>query len=181
MVDADDRCPETPAGVAVDSRGCALDSDGDGVPDYRDDCPDTSAGALVNERGCYIELEEEVTIDMNIEFDTNKAEILPKHQSEIGRVVEFLRQYPTANAVIEGHTDSSGSRAYNQGLSERRAKSVHDYLVEEASVAADRLTYAGYGEDRPIADNSTSEGMQKNRRVSAVVAGTQTVRKTKED
>ena len=181
VVDADDQCPETPAGVAVDSRGCALDTDGDGVPDYRDDCPDTAAGALVNERGCYIELEEEVTIDMNIEFDTNKAEVLPKHRGEINRVVTFLRQYPTANAVIEGHTDSSGSRAYNQGLSERRAKAVHDYLVDNANVDADRLSHAGFREDRPIADNETAAGKQKNRRVSAVVAGTHTVRKTKED
>ena len=181
VVDADDRCPETPAGVAVDSRGCALDTDGDGVPDYRDDCPDTAAGALVNERGCYIELEEAVTIDMNLEFDVDKAEILPKHRSEINRVVTFLRQYPTANAVIEGHTDSSGSRAYNQGLSERRAKAVHDYLVSNANVDSGRLSHAGFGEDRPIADNETAEGKQKNRRVSAVVEGTHTVRKTKED
>ena len=181
VVDAEDRCPETPAGVAVDSRGCALDTDGDGVPDYRDDCPDTSAGALVDERGCYIELEEAVTIDMNIEFDVDSAEILPKHSAEIGRVVTFLRQYPTANAVIEGHTDSSGSRAYNQALSERRAKSVRDYLVSSGNVAEGRLTHAGYGEDRPIADNETTAGKQKNRRVSAVVTGTQTVRKTRED
>ena len=118
---------------------------------------------------------------MNIEFDTNKAEILPKHHAEINRVVTFLRQYPTANAVIEGHTDSSGSRAYNQGLSERRAKAVYDYLISNARVDEGRLTHAGYGEDKPIADNGTAEGMQKNRRVSAVVAGTHTVRKTKED
>ena len=122
-----------------------------------------------------------MTIDMNIEFDTNKAEVLPKHRGEINRVVTFLRQYPTANAVIEGHTDSSGSRAYNQGLSERRAKAVHDYLVDNANVDADRLSHAGFGEDRPIADNETAAGKQKNRRVSAVVAGTHTVRKTKED
>ncbi|NKC01557.1 MAG: OmpA family protein [Pseudomonadales bacterium] len=181
VVDGDDRCPETPAGAKVDSRGCALDSDGDGVPDYRDDCPDTSAGALVNERGCYIELEESVTIDMNLEFDVDKAEILPKHGSEIGRVVKFLRQYPTANAVIEGHTDSSGSQGYNQKLSERRAKSVHDHLVANAGVSADRLSWAGFGEDRPIADNETTAGKQRNRRVSAVVSGTHTVRQTKED
>ena len=94
VVDALDRCPGTPAGVTVDSRGCAEDSDGDGVPNHRDDCPDSEQGARVNERGCYIELEEEVTIDMSIEFDTNKADVRPDHYAEISRATNFLSQYP---------------------------------------------------------------------------------------
>ena len=176
VVDFDDRCPDTPEGVQVDSRGCPLDSDGDGVPDFRDDCPDTERGARVDERGCYIELTEEVTIDMNIEFDTNMAEIRPDHRTEIGRVVQFLREYPTANAVIEGHTDSDGSAAYNQALSERRAKAVYDYLIGESGVDAARLSYEGHGETRPKASNDTAQGKQENRRVSAVVSGSRTVR-----
>ncbi len=176
VVDGVDACPNTPAGASVDARGCALDSDGDGVPDFRDECPDSEAGAKVDSKGCYIELEETVTIDLNLEFDTNSAEIRPTHFAEIQRVVDFLRQYPTANAVIEGHTDSSGSAGYNQKLSERRANSVRIYLEEKSGISADRLSSIGYGEERPIASNDTPEGMQKNRRVSAVIAGTQTVR-----
>lgn len=176
VVDGDDRCPNTPAGAKVDSRGCALDGDGDGVPDYRDDCPDTSKGAKVDERGCYIELEEEVTIDMNLEFDVDKAEIKPEHHQELFRVVKFLTEYATAEAVIEGHTDSTGSAAYNQKLSERRAKAVYDYLIQSARISADRLSWAGFGEGQPKASNDTREGRQQNRRVSAVVRGTQTVR-----
>lgn len=176
VVDAEDRCPQTPTGVKVDRRGCALDTDGDGVPDYRDDCPGSSKGARVDERGCYIELEEEVTIDMNIEFDVNSSEIKPEHTSELNRTVQFLIQYPTANAVIEGHTDSSGSAAYNQGLSERRAKAVYEYMINTAGIDAKRLSWAGFGEGRPIASNDTREGKQKNRRVSAVVKGTHKVR-----
>lgn len=179
VYDADDACPETPAGAAVDKQGCALDSDRDGVPDYRDDCPDSAAGALVDGRGCYVELEETVTIDMNIEFDVDKAEVLPRHRAEIDRAVDFLRKYPTAKAVIEGHTDSSGSESYNQTLSERRAEAVYEYLVGTAGISADRLSWIGYGEDRPVADNGSAEGKQRNRRVSAVVTGTQTVRKTR--
>ena len=174
--DSADRCPETPAGVEVDSRGCALDSDGDGVPDYRDDCPDSDRGARVDDRGCYIELEETVTIDLNLEFDTNSSDLRPDHAAEIQRVIDFLREYPTANAVIEGHTDSDGAESYNQSLSERRARSVYDYLVDEGNVAANRLSHAGFGESRPIADNGTREGKQRNRRVSAVISGTHTVR-----
>jgi OOP family OmpA-OmpF porin len=146
VVDGDDSRPETPAGAPVDRRGCALDSDGDGVPDYRDDCPDS---ARVDERGCYIELEEEVTIDMNIEFDSDIAEIKASHASEINRPVEFLVQYPAADAVIEGHTDSSGSSSYNQTLSEKLAKAVYEYMINSAGISADRLSSIGFGEDRP--------------------------------
>ena len=78
--------------------------------------------------------------------------------------------------MIEGHTDSSGAAAYNQSLSEKRAASVRDYLVNQADVDAARLTSRGYGETRPIATNDTAEGRAQNRRVSAVVEGTQTVR-----
>jgi len=171
-----DRCPTTPAGVKVDSRGCALDDDGDGVPNYQDKCPDSERGAKVDAEGCYIELDKEVTIDLNLEFDTNSADLRSDHYPEIQQVVDFLRQYPTATAVIEGHTDSRGAAAYNQSLSERRAASVRDYLVSQGGVAADRLTSRGYGETRPKASNDTAEGRQDNRRVSAVVSGTQKVR-----
>jgi len=171
-----DRCPTTPAGVQVDSRGCALDGDGDGVPDYLDKCPDSERGAKVDADGCYVELEKEVTIDLNLEFDTNSADLRSDHYPEIQRVVDFLRQYPTASAVIEGHTDSRGAAAYNQSLSERRAASVRNYLSSQGGIDAGRLTSRGYGETRPKASNDTAEGRQENRRVSAVVAGTQTVR-----
>ena len=171
-----DRCPTTPAGISVDSRGCALDGDGDGVPDYLDKCPDSEAGAKVDAEGCYVELEKEVTIDLNLEFDTNSANLRSDHYPEIQRVVDFLRQYPTANAVIEGHTDSSGGAEYNQSLSEKRATSVRNYLVDQADIRGERLTSRGFGETRPIASNDTTEGRQQNRRVSAVVSGTQTVR-----
>jgi len=176
VADDVDRCPTTPAGISVDSRGCALDGDGDGVPDYLDKCPDSEAGAKVDAEGCYVELEKEVTIDLNLEFDSNSANLRTDHYPEIQRVVDFLRQYPTANAVIEGHTDSSGGAEYNQSLSEKRAASVRNYLVDQAEVRAERLTSRGYGETRPIASNDTTEGRQQNRRVSAVVSGTQTVR-----
>ena len=125
-----------------------------------------------------MELEESVTIDLNLEFDFNSSELRTENYGVIRRVVEFLRQYPTAHAVIEGHTDSQGPEAYNQSLSERRAKSVMDYLIEQAGVSAgeERLTSAGFGESRPKVGNDTAAGRQHNRRVSAVVSGTHTVR-----
>ncbi|AOE48979.1 OmpA family protein [Kangiella sediminilitoris] len=167
VLDADDRCPGTPAGAAVDAYGCALDSDGDGVADYKDACPNTEAGAQVDEKGCKIQPKEEVVVDMRLNFDTNKYAIKPEMVSEIAKVAEFLRQYPDVNAEIQGHTDSVGSNQYNQGLSERRANSVKDYLIDNFGIEATRLTAVGYGEERPIGDNSTEEGRALNRRVEA--------------
>jgi len=69
---------------------------------------------------------------------------------------------------VVGYTDSTGPAKYNQGLSERRAKSVYDYFVSKG-IAADRLTTKGYGEERPVASNATREGRAKNRRVELVV------------
>jgi len=176
VVDGADQCPNTPQGAAVDSRGCPLDSDQDGVPDYKDECPDSARGAKVDERGCYIELEKPVTIDLNLQFDYNSAQLRPEHSAEIQRAVEFLRQYPTAKAVIEGHTDSDGAAEYNQALSERRAAAVRTYLVETAGIAASRLTSIGYGETKPLVSNDSQANKQRNRRVAVVVSGTQMVR-----
>lgn len=174
--DRSDNCPNTPAGVAVDANGCPVDSDGDGVPDYQDKCPDSEAGAKVDAEGCYVELDETVTINLNLEFDSNSAEIRSSEYSKIQEVTDFLRQYPTTSAVLEGHTDSSGAASYNQQLSERRARAVYNYLVNQANVAAGRLSFVGYGEANPIASNDTSAGKQTNRRVSAVVSATRKVR-----
>jgi OOP family OmpA-OmpF porin len=173
--DSRDACPSTPADVAVDQSGCALDSDGDGVADHRDRCPGTEPGARVDAEGCYLELEETVTMDLQLEFDTNSAELRPGHYRELNQVVQFLREYPQADAVIEGHTDNTGAADYNQQLSQRRAQSVLAYLVEQG-IPARRLTAVGYGEERPIADNATAEGRQLNRRVTAVIQATRTVR-----
>ena len=167
VLDANDQCPGTPAGAAVDTNGCPLDSDNDGVHDYKDACPGTAPGVQVDEKGCEVKVAEEVVVDMRLNFDTNKYEIKPEMVAEIAKVAEFLRQYPSVNAEIQGHTDSVGSSAYNQGLSERRANSVKDYLVSNFGIDASRLSAKGYGEEQPIADNSTEEGRALNRRAEA--------------
>ncbi len=170
VVDSADACPGTPAGVAVDARGCPPDSDGDGVPDYMDACPNTPAGVKVDEKGCPDALQETVTIDLNLEFDFDSAQLRPAHHSEIDEVTAFMKQYPGSVAVVEGHTDSRGSDAYNQALSERRSGSVMDYMVNQGGVARDRLTSKGLGESTPIDTNDTDEGRQHNRRVSAKIS-----------
>jgi outer membrane protein OmpA-like peptidoglycan-associated protein len=79
-------------------------------------------------------------------------------------MVVIFKEYPRANFTIEGHTDSVGSKATNQKLSERRANAVRDYLIANG-IDANRLTAAGYGEDKPIASNATRAGRAENRRV----------------
>jgi len=80
-----------------------------------------------------------------------------------------MKDYPDLNVVIEGHTDSVGSNAYNQKLSQARAEAVKKYMVEENGIAANRITPKGFGEEQPIAPNTTAEGRAKNRRVEAAV------------
>ena len=167
--DTDDLCPGTPAGVVVDSDGCPLDSDGDGVPDYLDKCPNTKANVRVNEVGCAMMASEGVSIELEVLFDTNKADIKPEFMANIQRVAEFMEQHPGAYAVIEGHTDSMGEAEYNQGLSLRRADAVRAVLVKEMGISNQRVTAEGYGEERPRATNDTREGRRLNRHVVAVL------------
>jgi len=100
----------------------------------------------------------------NIFFDFDKATLRPESKVELDRVYTILTENPRMKVRIAGHTDNIGSEEYNQRLSEARAKAVYDYLISRG-ISADRLSYIGYGESRPIDTNETSEGRQNNRRV----------------
>lgn len=158
VTDDQDRCPGTPAGAKVDAVGCELDTDGDGVVDSKDKCPTTPKGDKVDANGCSLSLRLEV------QFDNNSSELRADSHAYLDKVVAKLNELPSVTGVIEGHTDSNGSDAYNQDLSERRAKSVLDYLASKG-IAASRFTSKGLGESQPIADNATPEGRAQNRRV----------------
>ena len=106
---------------------------------------------------------------LKIEFETDKADIKPEFNSEIAKVAEFMKKYPTTTAVIEGHTDNVGTAEYNIKLSQQRADSVVKVLNEKFGIEAARLSAKGYGFSQPIADNATPEGRQKNRRIEALV------------
>lgn len=102
-------------------------------------------------------------------FASGQATLLPAAYSNLIKLAGFLNQHPDRNLSIEGHTDSQGSEDYNQGLSQRRADAVRNYLMRN-QVAASRLTSIGIGESSPVGDNSTSTGRQTNRRVEVVIA-----------
>lgn len=99
-------------------------------------------------------------------FDTKSNDLSAASIEQLQPIIAHLKDYPSATLVVVGHTDSRGSSAGNQKLSEKRAKAVSSYLVKEYSIDASRITTSGEGELSPIADNTTKEGQAKNRRVS---------------
>lgn len=112
---------------------------------------------------------ETVRVELEVLFDFDKANVKDGSYADIQNLAEFMKQYPQLTTTVEGHTDSVGPDAYNQKLSERRAGAVRQVLVEQYGVEAERVSSVGYGEARPIADNSTQEGRALNRRVEAAV------------
>ncbi|HOF08151.1 MAG TPA: OmpA family protein, partial [Bacteroidales bacterium] len=100
----------------------------------------------------------------NIFFDFDKATLRPESKTELENLIKLMNDNPNIKIEISGHTDNIGSAAYNQKLSESRAKAVVDYLIEHG-IDKSRLSYMGYGFDKPIAPNDTEEGRQLNRRV----------------
>jgi outer membrane protein OmpA-like peptidoglycan-associated protein len=105
----------------------------------------------------------------DILFDTNQATLKNEARVVIAKLAGILLILPELNLRVEGHTDSTGSPEYNQGLSERRAGSVRDFLAQQG-IDWQRMIAVGYGLTRPVADNSTREGRAKNRRVEIVIA-----------
>jgi OOP family OmpA-OmpF porin len=160
------------------------DQDGDGVFDRRDRCPDTPPRTPVSHNGCPLPplpvpvavepppappqppKEEVITLsdagDVLFEFD--KSNLTAEAQSQLTGLLDRLNAADIVSVKVEGHTDSVGSDSYNQGLSERRAQSVVDFLTQHG-VSQARLSSQGYGESRPVADNGTAEGRAQNRRV----------------
>lgn len=178
VFDGIDQCDGTPSGAVVDANGCPSDEDGDGVLDGIDKCPGTPAGREVDAEGC-AEFEAALAqgrlILRDVNFAFNSSELAQDSQDNLDRVALALRSAianrPGISIEVQGHTDSVGSESYNQGLSERRAASVRDYVVSVEPSIADALTTNGYGESQPIASNDTDEGRAQNRRVEFVVTG----------
>jgi len=115
------------------------------------------------------EMLEKGRATIDVQFDTNKAVVKKKYHDEIAKFADVINRHPELKVVIEGHTDNVGGKAFNQRLSEKRAKSVVKYMVDKFKVDKDRLSAKGYGLTKPIASNKTKDGRQKNRRVEAVV------------
>ncbi|SIR75708.1 Outer membrane protein OmpA [Pseudomonas sp. B10] len=155
------------------------DEDSDGVFDRRDRCPDTPENTEVDHRGCPLPQypvavkpvepapqTEVITLSDagNVLFDFDKSDLTPAAKAQLDTLMDKLRNADVVSIKVIGHTDSKGSDAYNQALSERRASSVAAYLLSQG-LAPNKLTSEGRGESEPVADNATDEGRADNRRV----------------
>jgi OOP family OmpA-OmpF porin len=141
---------------------CAdMDDDGDGVNNCNDKCPDSAAGQAIGPDGCPVPL----TIDLKgVNFDFDKSTLRPDAVAILDEAVSILTKYPQLHVLVAGHTDSVGTEVYNQGLSERRAKAVYDYLTGHGVDAGRLVGPQGFGESKPIDTNDTKEGRARNRR-----------------
>lgn len=155
------------------------DEDSDGVFDRRDRCPDTPENTEVDHRGCPLPQypvavkpvepapqSEVITLSdaSNVLFDFDKSDLTPAAKAQLDTLMDKLRNADVVSIKVIGHTDSKGSDAYNQALSERRASSVAAYLLSQG-LAPNKLTSEGRGESEPVADNASDEGRAENRRV----------------
>ena len=161
--DAKDACPEV-AGLRR-FRGCA-DTDGDGIADPKDKCPN-EAGPADND-GCPNPTQEAIEalneLGATVQFELNKADLKPEAIELLISVYDIMTKFGNTNFSIEGHTDTSGPKAFNQKLSEDRAEKVKSHLVEKG-VDGTRLSTKGFGEDSPKVSNNTRDGRITNRRV----------------
>ena len=170
LADKDDKCP-TVAGPK-ENNGCPWpDTDGDGIADKDDKCPTVKGTAANN--GCP-EVTAEVIKELNnfskaILFNSGKATIRPESNLKLEEIVKVMNNFSTANFVLEGYTDSTGSVVKNLQLSKDRAAAVKEYLVANG-INADRLSSEGYGIEKPIASNKTEAGRAQNRRVEILLA-----------
>ena len=192
VFDRIDRCVNTKAGCVVDAYGCDLDRDRDGVCDGLDRCPDTPAGARVDEHGCSgasgaartppaptppppapaatrpmeNQLLETGRIRLeNVYFETGRAKLLPESEAALREAGETLELYPRLVIEVQGHTDTRGASAHNRRLSQDRAESVRQFLIEHFRLEPAHLIATGYGETQPETRERNDEELLRNRRV----------------
>ena len=174
-----DKCPNTPAGMKVNALGCEIDTDGDGVMDSVDKCPTVYAQTA---DGCPPVVAEPapapaaatpapapspdapIVVLGDVNFDFDKATLKPTADEKIDKAVAHVNKMSGEQFELKGYTDSVGSDAYNQKLSQRRADAVRNAMIKKGA-PADRITAKGYGEASPAASNSTKAGRAENRRV----------------
>lgn len=192
--DKDDACPDKP-GPAINHGCPIIDTDGDGIPDNKDKCPkipgppithgcpfkDTDKDGIpdnqdkcpykpgpVENNGCPYKLikitNNMIVLKQKIFFAFNKARVASRSYPILTEIAQAMKDHPKWKIEIQGHTDDKGSAGYNQKLSEKRAFAVYKFLMSKG-IPGKRMSYVGYGEQRPIESNATEQGRAVNRRV----------------
>lgn len=145
------------------------DPESDGVISARDACPDTSFGADINNDGCGVETVEKTRRQLMVYFDSASAEISSEYYSEIEDLAQFLKEYPSANVIIEGHTSVVGDAKYNKMLSLQRADAIKELLVNKYKINESRIESVGYGVEKPLLEGDSEYVHAKNRRIVAEI------------
>lgn len=161
------------SGAATDTQSVAddamADADGDGVADANDRCPNTPEATRVDADGCPLPVAKVASVKLKVNFGFDSTEVQEQYFSDLAELATFLKRFSDLQVDVEGHTDSVGTAAYNQELSQQRAQAVVDYLVNQHGIEAGRLMPKGYGESQPVASNETAAGRAANRRVMATL------------
>ncbi len=172
VLNVNSQCPYEPVEFIGyrEATGCPnYDVDDDGIPNVLDECPfepgpAENAGCPVEEEALAEIQDDRIELHQKVYFETAEAEILPQSFPLLNQVAQILENNPSITIRIEGHTDSRGGWDYNKRLSENRAGSVREYLIERG-IESHRLESEGFSYDRPIDDNATADGRAANRRV----------------
>jgi len=156
--------------VAAQQKAAALQAQKDAAAAAAKKAQQDKDAAALAAIGKVQEVGDEISVVLNndILFKYGKADLSKNSKQTLNRAVELLNQIPNRSLVIQGHTDSSGSAEFNMELSEKRAKSVYDYMMSQG-LNIKNVTYKGYGETKPVADNGTQEGRMANRRVEFII------------
>lgn len=147
-----------------------MDDDKDGVINARDICPDTPLAALIDNDGCEEYIDDLNDWDLKVLFEHDKSNINPAFLNEISSMVEFLEKYPETSIELQGHASIVGEPEYNQALSERRANSVRDTLIN-MGLDPSRVRIVGFGEEVVVREGESPVDHAVNRRVVATVVG----------
>jgi OOP family OmpA-OmpF porin len=186
IVDEKDKCPDEPEDIDKfeDEDGCPdPDNDKDGIVDEKDKCPNEpeTKNGYQDDDGCPDEVPAPVKkftgVVKGINFRRNSADIKPSSFPLLKEAVGVFKEYPTLRVEISGHTSDEGKRDFNMKLSRKRAEAVKLFLVS-AGIDESRIGTVGYGPDKPIADNETKEGKEKNRRIEFRLLSTEEKVKT---
>ncbi|WP_245219966.1 TolC family outer membrane protein [Pseudoalteromonas arabiensis] len=159
--------PATPAPQAPITT--FADDDNDGIANEQDDCPSTPAFTEVDDRGCTKYRSNTSNVEIGIPFLADSSVVRPEYMQEIARLAEFLKEHPTKQVEIQGHASLEGPALYNRKLSEKRAFSVAELLIQQYGIAPNRVTSLGYGTDQPRINEISVRANAANRRIEAVI------------
>ena len=146
-----------------------LDDDGDGIPNEQDTCPSTPLNTNVDLSGCTLYTQATNSVDIGIPFSADSSSVRSEYFQEIEKLAEFLRQNPSKKVEIQGHASLDGNKIYNRKLSEQRAFSVAQILIEQYGIQPNRVKSFGYGIDQPRVNEISVRANAANRRIEAVI------------